>query len=354
MITEKQEKNGMAPNPFSLMFGKEPEQMVARLEQTEEIVSTFDALPSPQQIYMITGVRGIGKTVFMSSIAKRFEAKNDWIVLELNSSGDLMQDFAAKLYNVKGMSKVFQTAGINLSFWGIGLDIKKADPITDVETAIGRMLKKVRDKKKRVLLTIDEVVNSKEMHIFVSAYQIFIRQDYPLYLLMTGLYENINSLQNEKNLTFLFRAPKVYLKKLNIGSMMAFYEKTLSVSRDTAREMAKTTMGYSFAFQVLGYFAYESGGDYHSAIPMVRQYLDEYVYDKIWTEITEKETAILAEMAVNNIGDVKSLKENLRLKPNEFSVYRDRLIKKGILDASERGALCFALPFFDEYVKDHV
>lgn len=57
------------------------------------------------------------------------------------------------------------------------------------------------------------------MQAFASAFQIFIRQDLPLYLLMTGLYENINNLQNEDNTTFLYRAPKVELKSLNITTI---------------------------------------------------------------------------------------------------------------------------------------
>ena len=46
----------------------------------------------------------------------------------------------------------------------------------------------------RLLITIDEVVYSEQMKVFVSAFQIFMRQDYPIFLLMTGLYENIYEL----------------------------------------------------------------------------------------------------------------------------------------------------------------
>ena len=104
---------------------------------------------------------------------------------------------------------------------------------------------------------------------------------------------------------------------------------------------------------MIGYFTFSHGGDYGSAFGDIRQYLDEYVYDKIWIELTDKETSILSAIALDDIYDVRSLKEKLDLKPNEFSVYRDRLIKKGILDGSKRGRLTFTLPFFDEYIREH-
>lgn len=341
-------------NPFTLTFGKEPAQMISRYSQTNEIIDVFRSEKPAQQIYMITGVRGSGKTVLMSHIANNFKKEKDWIVIELNSSGDLLKDLAAKLYSEKGLSGLFKADGIDLSFFGIGISIKKTDPITDLETAISRMLKKISEKKKRLLITIDEVSNTKEMRVFAGAFQIFIRQEYPLYLLMTGLYENVNSLQNEKNLTFLYRAPKVYLRALNIGSIARDYEKVLNLSKNEALEMANLTAGYPFAFQVLGYHSYENGGDYHSAIDATRQYLDEYVYDKIWSELSENESNIVALISTENCYAVKEIKEKLDLKPNAFSVYRDRLIKKGVLNGDRRGYLTFELPFFGEYVAERM
>ena len=43
----------------------------------------------------------------------------------------------------------------------------------------------------------------------------------------------------------------------------------------------------------------------------------------------------------------------LEMSSNEFNPYRDRLIKKGLLNGDERGYVKFVLPMFEEYVKDH-
>ena len=84
-------------NPYTLVFGKEPLQRISRSSQQIEIVDSFREEPPLQQIYMITGVRGAGKTVFMTEIANEIGDDKDWIVVELNGSGDLLGDLAASL-----------------------------------------------------------------------------------------------------------------------------------------------------------------------------------------------------------------------------------------------------------------
>ena len=86
-------------NPFTLSFGKKPVQYISRIAQTERIIGDFTAEESPNQIYMITGVRGSGKTVMMTNIASEIRKRSDeWIVVELNPNRDLLQSLAAKIY----------------------------------------------------------------------------------------------------------------------------------------------------------------------------------------------------------------------------------------------------------------
>lgn len=79
---------------------------------------------------------------------------------------------------------------------------------------------------------------------------------------MTGLYQNISDLQNEKNLTYLYRAPKIILSPLNIGAMADNYRQNIKLTADDAREMAKLTKGYPFAFQVVGYFLWKDSTNF--------------------------------------------------------------------------------------------
>ena len=87
----------MSQNPYSLVFGKEPKLTISRAAQMVEIMDNFEDTEPSQQIYMITGIRGCGKTVFMTEIAKKLKANKDYIVVELYPAGDLLMDFAASL-----------------------------------------------------------------------------------------------------------------------------------------------------------------------------------------------------------------------------------------------------------------
>ena len=68
-------------NPYTLMFGKEPLQTIPRLTQIENVVSSLTVEPYTNNLYMIIGLRGSGKTVLMTEIGKRMRAYDDWIVV---------------------------------------------------------------------------------------------------------------------------------------------------------------------------------------------------------------------------------------------------------------------------------
>jgi tRNA A37 threonylcarbamoyladenosine biosynthesis protein TsaE len=64
-------------NPFTLTFGKEPPQLISRIAQTDEIIEDFTADNPANQVYMITGVMGYGKTVLLTSISKQIGTLDD-------------------------------------------------------------------------------------------------------------------------------------------------------------------------------------------------------------------------------------------------------------------------------------
>jgi predicted AAA+ superfamily ATPase len=304
---------------------------------------------------MITGVRGSGKTVLLTELAAHFRERKDWTVIPLSPESDMIHSLAAKLSNTRQYYEVFRDAKINLALFGFGLEIDGEPPVTDDETAILRMLKSIRDKSGNVLITVDEVTNNENVRKFAAVYQILIREEMPLFLIMTGLYENIYDLQNEKSLTFLYRAPKIQLKPLNFPAMADTYENTLGVEHKTAVQMAKLTKGYAFAFQVLGYFTYKDDNrDYRKVITKYRLYLDEFVYEKLWSELSAKDRNIIICMAQTGAETVLEIRTETKMYSNEFSKYRLRLIRKGLVDGSMRGRMVFTLPLFKEFVLNQM
>lgn len=342
----------MDQNPYTITFGREPKLSIPRTQQSSMVLEAFRAKDPSAQVFMITGPRGSGKTVFMTELAHKLKDDAKWIVVELNPERDLLQSLAAKLSSENALSRIFQQAQINLSFFGLGVNIDNIAPVTDIETALSKMLESLKRAQKRVLISIDEVTNSESMRTFAAAFQIFLRQDLPIFLLMTGLYENINELQNEKSLTFLYRAPKIVLKPLNIGTVSRNYHRTLGVPAEDALSMAKLTRGYPYAFQTLGYFCWEHGGMSDDVIDEFRQHLDEYVYEKIWSEMSAGDKRLawgIAQSQTKKISDVRAL---LEMSTNQFNPYRMRLLRKGVVRGDERGYVHFALPCFEDFVQE--
>ena len=340
-------------NPFTLTFGKSPLESIERPLQVNEIINAFTAEPVNQQIFLLTGIRGSGKTVMMTDISHKLNERNDWIVIELNPSTDLLNGMLSKLYSNQFCAGLIQSAKINLSFFGFGIEMEGSHQITDTETAIITILQCVKKAGKHVLITIDEVTNNEYMQIFAASFQIFVRQDLPVFFLGTGLYENVEELQNEKNLTFLYRAPKVSLKPLNHRAIIYKYQTIFHINENQASEMARLTMGYPFAFQVLGYLTWNQNGDYKSIIPQYEQYLSEFVYVKLWSELSAKDKIVARGIAQIKSGKISEIRELLHMETNEFNPYRKRLIRKGLIDGETRGYVKFTLPFFEEYVLEN-
>lgn len=134
----------MNKNPYSLVFGKNPNQIISRHIPSNLVIDTFMEDEPSQQIFMITGIRGAGKTVFMTDISHRISENGEWVVVDLNPDTNLLESLAAKLSSENHLARIFQNAKINLSFFGFGLEMSQTSPITDLETAITKMLESLK------------------------------------------------------------------------------------------------------------------------------------------------------------------------------------------------------------------
>ena len=112
--------------------------------------------------------------------------------------------------------------------------------------------------------------------------------------------------------------------------------------------MAQLTKGYSFAFQVLGYLTWKYNGDYQKALPEFQQYLEEYVYEKMWSECSAIDKKVLVAMVKTPSDAIIDIRKTLSMTTNQFNPYRKRLIQKGLIDGSERGHITLTLPLFDD------
>lgn len=340
-------------NPFTLTFGKPPGQLISRYEDIENIITTFDTDYTISYSYLIEGVRGGGKTVLMSSVANELKKDESWIIVNLNSTQDLLYGLAKSLENTVKNIPGFLDKGFNVSILGVGVGVGGDGREKDNISVIEDLLSYIKKKNKKLLITIDEVIHDDNMRVFASQFQIFLREDYPIYVIMTGLYENIYAIQNDPALTFLLRSPKIRIEPLSMSQITRQYMQIFSIECDEAKKLADVTKGYAFAFQALGllYWEYRDELSFEEILIKFDDMLDGYVYKKIWEGLSKQDKKIVMALQDDQVIATKDLLKKADVKASTYSKYRERLMNKGIITMPEHGMVALALPRFRSIVE---
>lgn len=339
-------------NPYSLTFGMEPKEYIKRPEDFLNVLNAFSDDSPENRCLIITGVRGSGKTVFLSELSDYYKNREKWLVIDLNPERDMLESLASKIYDASNLKHLFIRSEFSFSFQGLTFSLHGETPVTDVETLLQRMLDKLTKKGIAVLITVDEATNNQYMKTFTHTFQGFLRSKFNVFLLMTGLYQNVQDLQNQKTLTFLYRSKKITLSPLSLVAIADSYEKNLLMEHKESIKAAKATMGYAFAYQVLGHLLYEEPKRKLTSKVLSNYdlYLSQFVYEKIYSELSQKSIDFLS--AIKNFKTTSELEKNFFKNHGEYSVYRKGLIDRGILDGSKRGKISFALPRFDVFLQN--
>ena len=346
-------------NPFTTTFSKIPETYIST-EQEREIIDNFSYERPSESVYKITGVRGSGKTVLLAKVEeefkKDFRKKEGWYVFRISPGRDMLSQLATymieeKLMQVKALKA---SASVSVPSIPVGINITKADEqYSDIGIKIEKALESATQKGKKILIGIDEVSKTDEMLVFALEFSKWLRAGYSIYLVCTGLYENIEQLYNVKNLTFFRRATTIKTEPLNAVKMVETYRRELKIDLDTAKDLVRLTKGYPYAFQELGvlYFKNSKLEKLDRIISDLKEELFAYSYEKIWEEMSEGDRVFckcLVDKEENTREDILKKLD----KPTNYSVYRSRLLKKGIIKSKTR-AVSLALPFFAEYIIDY-
>ena len=340
-------------NPFNIVFGFGSKSIIERQGEKNEIIDTFSSPIAASPIFILTGVRGCGKTSLLSSINNYFNATSDWIVININPLENINEQIAAGIYNNKNYKFLFLEKEFSFSFSGISFSIKGNNEISDIISLIKKMLEVLKKKNKRVLISIDEVSSSKNIKSFIHTFQILHREGFDIFAIFTGLYENVSALENEKTLTFLYRAPKIELKALNLNKITDSYKNIFKIDTDKAKEFALLTKGYAYAYQVLGSLLWkkEEAEIDDELLSQYDEILANNSYEKIYIELPQKEKELLKVISNSDTCSNAEIQNALNMKKNELSVYKSRLKKRGIIDIQERGVIKFTLPRFKEFIK---
>lgn len=357
-------------NPFNPSFGKVPPIYIDRGEQISDYISELKNPDSPYQTALIYGQRGSGKTAFMSAICNELSSRKDFIVLKIPASGDVLLSYVQGIYDksAKELQKSFDSIdGISVSVLGVQFEYNKKDNVhVNYQNMLEKMLKKLAEKQVTVVAVLDEIKATEELKKFIEIYKILLESNYPVRLIMAGLPQYVSDLQNDAQLTFLLRAPRIITGPLDISNIRFNYKKAFentgkSIDDDALSLMVKSTGGYAYAFQLMGYLVWKNSSEY-ADIHVVKAVLDEYkmllyrnAYTKISESFSQMDKVFVIAMA-HNKGAVamKKLVEATGKSNSYLSNYRARLLDDQVIQQSSYGYVGFCLPFFREFVLERL
>lgn len=340
-------------NPFGLSLGILPENFIRREEIIATVMDGFVDEENDAKMYILTGVRGSGKTVMLNYLKKQFEAMDDWLVLTINPEMDILESIASKLYEKGSMKRYFLKTSFNFSFHGIGFSIEGNTPLKNIETLLEKMMEIIKDKKKKVLIAIDEISNSDNIKVFSHTFKNMVNNGLPIYLLATGLYENVYHMSNEKTLTFIYRAKKIHVDSLNLTSIAQSYKETLQLDDVFAKKCAALTEGYASAYQILGSILFKTKAKKidDDLLSQFDSYLEEINYEKLWEDLSLMDKEFLYGFIAQKNNKAAVVIQNSKIAKTSYSRYRDRLMKKGIIRSDSYGYLSLTLPRLYEYIQ---
>lgn len=347
----------MIKNPFNPTFGDVPELFLKsdKVNEVNNIIKMITDSSFARSIF-ITGVRGVGKTSLMMRVIEKLDSnKNFYIVDLINRDGILSSLFRA--LNDQVNSKLKQTLQSISEISIGGVEISREVDAPDVDIALDKLMQGIKKEGKRVVITVDEVTDSKPIRDLIQVFSAFKRKKYPVYLIMTGLPDLVLNLQNNKKLTFLLRSDKIVVSPLERLDIFNTYKKVFSCSNEVATRLTNMTKGYSYAFQLLGYLLFEHINGEMPTMEDIEQIEEDYknylynnAYQKIFSELSEMDKEYLYAVCGNHKLDEVA---KIMGKSNVFvAQYRRRAIERKLVIPIKMGYVAFTLPYFEDYLAE--
>lgn len=382
-------------NPFSPGAGSPPPELVGRDPVLEDVRILLGRLKlgRSERSMILTGLRGVGKTVLLNKIALEAEEMECEVVLveahENKSLGELLaiplRQALFKLDRIANAgNKVKRALAVLKSFadivkkikvgnFEVGLDIEPERGIADsgdLEIDLPDLLQAVADAAKEkqtvIAVLIDEIqyLSSKEISALILAMHKVQQRQLPLAFIGAGL----------PILPALVGDSKSYAERLlqfpDIGPLLeadvrkALQEPVKAVdvefADDAIDEIFRLTKGYPYFLQEWGYQTWNRAESpsidlqvVQQATPLIINRLDENFFRVRFDRLTPTEKHYLRVMAELGEGShrTKEVGDFLGRKIEGLSTIRQRLIKKGMIYSPTYGEIAFTVPLFDEFMK---
>lgn len=380
-------------NPFSPGAGAPPPELVGRdpiLEQARILLGRVKQ-KRPEKSLLLTGLRGVGKTVLLNEI-ERMARKDGYqsILLEAHEEkplGELifpaLRSLLYELDRVAGAGdKVKRGLAVLRSFIGsikltvndvaLGLDIEPArgtadsgDLEIDLPNLFVAIAEAAEERRTAVAILVDEIqyLSQKELGAIIMAMHKMQQKQLPLVLLAAGLPVLPGMAGESKSYAErLFNFPDIgALSEVDAAKALRDPARDVGVEfQDEAlQEVFRLTHGYPYFLQEWGYQAWNMAAAspitlkiVQDATPEVTRRLDQNFFRVRFDRLTPGEKNFLRAMAhlgpgSHRTGDIAS---TLGMTVKGIGPVRSKLIKKGMIYSPAHGDMAFTVPLFDAFM----
>ena len=381
-------------NPYSPGAGAPPPELVGRdaiLMQAEILLGRIKNR-KPEKSFLMTGLRGVGKTVLLVEIQKKAEKLGYKTIFieahEDKSLGALLAPYLRTLlYSLDRVAdignKTRRALSVLRGFIGslkvaygdisIGLDIEpelgSADS-GDIEIDLPQLLVAIGeaalDGNSVVAIFVDEIqyLSKKELGALIMAMHKLQQRQLPVLLVGAGL----------PVLPGLAGESKSYAERLfnfpNVGELSksdaykALRDPALAVGvnfeEKALEKIYDMTHGYPYFLQEWGYKTWnkaQSSPISYSIVNLATQevieQLDNNFFRVRFDRLTPAERNFLRTMAELGEGPYKAgdIADKCSVKVSTLSSTRANLMKKGMIYSPSYGYIAFTVPLFDQFMR---
>jgi hypothetical protein len=373
-------------NPYRPGFNASPPAFVGRdrlLDAVREALAVAALDGRTPRPIVITGTRGVGKTVALGEAAALAATEHAWptVHVEVRPGRDLTPLLTERIIAAGHLLEhttaddrrhpVITGGRIGATALGVGgelevhLERRGPGPADPLEAALGATMRIAMAQEAGLVITLDEVQYAQRAELagFTAILQEHMADNWPVVVIVAGL----PSLREpRRSVTYLERGEWHELGLLTHDEAEQALREPAADSgrpmeRDAARELATVSGGYPYAVQLYGHHAWRasSGADRirleHAvaARTAARRELEEGLYVARWNDASEREREYLTAVAglLLRAGEATggAVAAELGKASTEVSYLRDRLIKKGTL-YSAGPRLVFITPGMAEWV----
>ena len=381
-------------NPFSPGAGSPPPELVGRgpiLEQARVLLGRI-RLGKSEKSLLLTGLRGVGKTVLLNEI-RRMAKDTGYrtVFIEAHENKPLGPLLATQLKSVffdldrmaNAGDRVKRGLRVLRSFVGglkltlgeveVGLDIEPecgAADSGDIEQDLPNLFEAAgeaaQERSTAIAVLIDEIqyFSQKELGALIMAMHRMQQRQLPVVLLAAGLPVLPGLAGESKSYAErLFAFPDVGALSEE-DSAKAVSEPALAagilVEASALAEIYRLTKGYPYFIQEWGYQTWNLAEASPISVQVVQAAtgaviprLDQNFFRVRFDRLTPGEKNFLRAMAemgpgAHRTGDIAA---TLGVKVTSIGPVRSKLIKKGMIYSPAYGDMAFTVPLFDEFMK---